>query len=515
MDYAKVIHSVRKTSRMMKNKEQQVKYRPSGSVKNDMTTRAWAILALLCTAQFIYVLNLQIVSIALPALQRGLGFSQENLQWVLSAYALTFGSFLLLAGRAADLFGHRRLFMIGMALFAVASLGCGLAPSQGVLIGTRVVQGLGMAIVTPAALALLTDTFAEGAQRNWAFGIWGAAGALGGIIGILLGGVLTMSLGWPWIFFLCVPLALLAFILAPQVLLEHHKQTSKTHLDIAGAVSATVGLFLLVYALTQAEHTGFASLQAGGLLIIALGFLATFGLIEGRISHPLVPLRIFHQRTLTGANLVTFVLTAVANTPIFFFVLYMQQVRGYSPLLTGLAFLPTNLTMIVGSVLGTQLTNWIGQKRTMLVGLCTLIVALLFLAHISVSSSYLTILLPGLIFLGFGLAVTQTATTVAGTHQVKAEERGLASGLLNTSVQIGTAVGLVILVTVANARTSILSHGVHRLAEALVDGFRWAFYAGAGLAGIGLLIALVVVKEQRFNVHESNVTPDPSRGKKG
>src|SRR5581483_10117163 len=268
MDYAKVIHSVRKTSRMMKNKEQQVKYRPSGSVKNDMTTRAWAILALLCTAQFIYVLNLQIVSIALPALQRGLGFSQENLQWVLSAYALTFGSFLLLAGRAADLFGHRRLFMIGMALFAVASLGCGLAPSQGVLIGTRVVQGLGMAIVTPAALALLTDTFAEGAQRNWAFGIWGAAGALGGIIGILLGGVLTMSLGWPWIFFLCVPLALLAFILAPQVLLEHHKQTSKTHLDIAGAVSATVGLFLLVYALTQAEHTGFASLQAGGLLII-------------------------------------------------------------------------------------------------------------------------------------------------------------------------------------------------------------------------------------------------------
>ncbi len=499
----------------MKNKEQQVEYTIHGSVKSHTPTRIWAILALLCTAQFVYVLNLQIVSIALPALQQGFGFSQENLQWVLSANALAFGSFLLLAGRAADLFGHRRLFMIGMALFAVASLGCGLAPSQGVLIVARVVQGLGMAIVTPAALALLTDTFAEGTQHNWAFGMWGAAGALGGVMGILLGGVLTMSLGWPWIFFLCVPLALLAFILAPKVLIERHKQTSNTRLDIAGAVTATVGLFLLVYGLAQAERTGFASLQVIGLLTIALGFLATFGLIEARISHPLVPLRIFRQRTLTGANLVTFVLTAVTNTPIFFFVLYMQQVRGYSPLITGLAFLPTNLAMIVGSVLGTRLTNWIGQKYTMLIGLCTLIIALLFLASISVSSSYLTTLLPGLIFLGLGLAMTQTATIVAGTQQVKAEERGLVSGLLNTSSQIGTAVGLVILVIVANARTSTLSHGGHVSTVALVDGFRWAFYAGAGLAVIGLLIALLAVNEQHSNVHECNVTHDLSGSKKG
>ncbi len=500
---------------MTENRTQKTVYNASESERKYTSTRAWATLALLCTAQFVGVLNLQIVSIALPTIQRGLGFSQENLQWVLSANALAFGSFLLLAGRVADLFGHRRLFMIGMALFAVASLGCGLSSSQLILIVSRAAQGLGTAIVTPAALALLTDTFAEGTGRNWALGIWGAAGALGGILSVLLGGVLANNLGWPWIFFLCVPIAVLALVLAPIVLLEHRKQTSAKYLDVVGAIIATTCLVLLVYGLSQAEHSSFVQFQTGGLLLLALGLLVVFGLFESRLTHPLVPLRIFRQRTLLGANLVTLAFTAVANTPIFFFVLYMQQVRGYSSILTGLAFLPTNLAIIGGSALGTRLINWLGQKRTMLVGMGTLIIALLFLASISVNSSYFSTLLPGLIFLGLGLAITQVATTVAGTEGVSIEERGLVSGLLNTSIQIGTAVGLVILVTIADARTSTLTQGTHIATAALVDGFRWAFYAGAGLAVVGLLIALLVVSEQRSNVNKRTVTHDLSRSKKG
>jgi EmrB/QacA subfamily drug resistance transporter len=456
--------------------------------------RRWLMLALLCVTPFLGVLNFQVVTIALPAIQRGLGFAQENLQWVVSANTLTFGGFLIVAGKAADSFGHRRLFIIGLALFIVASLAGGLASSQWILILARALQGLGTAIINPAALALLTDAFPEGPERNRALGLWGAIGPLGGALGVALAGVLVDHLGWPWVFFMNVPVAVLALLLTPLLIAGHRDRVVSRRLDLVGAMTITAGVVLLVYTLTQIVQTNVALLQVMISFIFALLLILAFVLIEVRSQHPLVPLSIFRRRTFTGANLVTLAFAVVANTPIFFFALYMQQIKGYSPFLTGLAFLPTNIAIILGSALGTRLSNRLGYRRTTLLGIGVLLLAPLLLSSISVDGSYLSTLLPGLLMEGLGLGIVQVATMIAGMEGARAEERGLASGLLNMAVQIGTALGLAILVTVATIRTNVLTGLPSVIAR--VAGFQWAFYAGVAIAVIGLLIAFYTIREQ-------------------
>ena len=363
------------------------------------------------------------------SIQQSLGFSQENLQWVLSSYVLTFGCFLILAGRAADLFGRRQLFMAGLVLFVAASVLCGFAPSQGMLIGARALQGLGAAIVSPTALSILNTTFQEGVERNRALGAWGAAAPLGGVVGLLLGGVLTGALGWRWTFF---------------------------------------------------------------TFVVGLVFIVAFCVIESRVANPLVPFRLFRNRALTMGNLVTLIMIAAFEPCGFFVTLYMQRVLHYSPFATSLAFLPLLVTLVVAPILGSWLTNLRGIRFTMGSGLTALAAGMLLLARISVNASYLDTLLPGFLCIALGLGFTSVASTVAGTTNVQAQEQGLASGLINTSTQIGTALGLAILVTVAATRTSVLVQGGVSSAAALVEGFQWAFLSGALIASTGIFIVFLV-----------------------
>src|SRR6266516_1410441 len=427
---------------------------------------SWSMLALVCIVQLVLVLSVNIVNIALPSIQQSLGFSQENLQWVLSSYVLTFGCFLILAGRAADLFGRRQLFMAGLVLFVAASVLCGFAPSQGMLIGARALQGLGAAIVSPTALSILNTTFQEGVERNRALGAWGAAAPLGGVVGLLLGGILTGALGWRWTFFVNVPIVALALALAPKLLPENRDRAATIQLDLWGALTITIGLFLLVFSLTQIESAGLHSVLTISTLVAGLVFIVAFCAIESRVASPLVPFRLFHNRALTIGNLVTLIMIA--------------------------AFLPLLVTLVVAPILGSWLTNLRGIRFTMGSGLTALAAGMLLLARISVNASYLDTLLPGFLCIALGLGFTSVASTVAGTTNVQAQEQGLASGLINTSTQIGTALGLAILVTIAATRTSVLAQGGVSSTAALVEGFQWAFLSGALIAGMGIFIVLFV-----------------------
>ncbi|GHO97669.1 MFS transporter [Reticulibacter mediterranei] len=459
----------------------------------EMAARGWLVLTLLCVAQFMTVFNFQAVTLALPAIQKGLGFSQENLQWVVSVNALAFGGLLIVGGKVADHFGHRRLFLPGMVLFALASLLCGLASSQWLLIVGRALQGIASAIVIPTSMALLTDTFAEGGKRNLALGIWGMVGSVGGTAGVLCGGVLVDHPGWPWIFFLCVPVTLLGVVFAPFILTKQYDQPSARPVDIPGAVTVVGGIVLLVYGLTLMTHASLNILHLAAIFLLALLLLAAFVVIQMRSRYPLIPLSIFRHRTFAGVNLVMLMMSAVANTPLFFFALYMQQVRGYSPLLTGLAFLPTNAALLLGSALGTRLCNRFGFRCATLLGMGVLLLSPLLLSSISVDGSYVATLLPGLIMEGLGLSIVQVSITIAGLQEVHMDERGLASGLLSMESQIGTAIGLALLVTIATMRANALA-GLSSVV-ALVVGFQWAFYAGTVLGVIGLLIAFLGVRE--------------------
>lgn len=462
----------------------------------DAARHSWVALALVCAAQFVTVLDFQSVSIALPAIQRGLGLAPGTLQWVVTINALTFGGFLLLASRAADRIGRRRTFMAGLALLAASALCCGLARSPAVLIGARAVQGLAAAIVTPAALAILSATFPEGPERNRALGIWGAVGPLGGIVGIGVGGVLAGGLGWPWVFFLEAPLAVLALALSPLVLPGDRGRADAVRLDVAGAALATTALVLLVYGLTEAQRAGFGSPRTVGVLAAALALLVAFRAIEGWVRDPLVPFAVFRRRTLTGANLVTILHAAATNTPIFFFALYMQQVAHRSPLATGLAFLPVDVAVIAGAALGTALTNHIGHRWTMAGGMASLVIALLLLTRMAVGGAYIATLLPGLVLYGLGVGIVAVAVNIAGTAGIGDAEHGLAWGLINTSARIGTALGLAALVALASARTGMLDGGAQPSAAAQVAGYRWAFVGGAVAAAMGMLVALGVVPRQ-------------------
>jgi MFS family permease len=452
--------------------------------------RGWPVLALLCTAQFVLVLDVTIVAVAVPSLRESLGFSATGLQWVISAYVLAFAGFLLLGGRAADLWGRRRLFMIGLATFAGASAWCGLARASWELVAARAVQGAGAAVVTPAALSLLTTTFTEGAGRERALGVWTAAAAGGGATGFLAGGVLTQTLGWRAVFLVNVPVGVLGLLLSP-VLLAEGRRPSAPPLDLAGAVALTGAMSSLVYGLSQVEHAGPGS--AGTWLPMAAAVLlgGAFVARERRAAHPLIPLDALRHRGLAGASLVAALLTGVTTPSALFCVLYVQDVLGYPPTLAGVTAAPISVAVVAGSLAGSRQAGAgrLGADRTMAAGLLGVALGAAGLATMGASGGLPASMVAGLVLSGFGLGVASVASTAKGTAAVPAERQGLASGVLNTAAQVGTALGLAVLVTVASARTGALTPpGARPAAAAVVDGYRWAI-----LAGLAVTVAAAVV----------------------
>lgn len=457
----------------------------------------WKALAILAAAQLMVVLDASIVNVALPSVQRDLHFSDSNVQWIVNAYALAFGGFLLLGGRIADLFGRRRVFVTGLALFSMASLVGGLAPTAGWLIAARVGQGLGAAIIAPAALSIVTTTFTEGAERNKALGIWGALAGAGGAIGVLLGGVLTEWAGWEWVMFVNVPIGLAAAFLAPKFVRESRAH-ERTGLDIAGAALVTVGLSVLVYALVDAEQAGWGSTRTMGMLVLSAVLLGAFIVVELRFAaHPVMPLRIFGNRNVSSANGVSLLVGAALLSMFFFFSLYLQVVLGFSALEAGLSYLPFSVASIIAAGVASQLVTRTGPKPVLLGGLALTTVGLLLFTRITPDGTFVgDVLLPSVIT-ALGLGFSFVPVTIVAVSGVTPQESGLASGLINTTQQIGGALGLAVLSSVANSRISEQLAGRRpdeaAVASATTEGFRLAFAVGAGFALLGVLITLLAV----------------------
>ena len=451
--------------------------------------RRWVVLALIVAAQFMVVLDIAIVNVALPSIKTDLHFSQVNLQWVITAYSILFGGVLMLGGRLADLLGRRRLFVIGLALFTVSSLLDGLAWSEGSLIAFRSLQGLGAALLSPAALSILTTTFAEGRERNLALGIWGAASGSGGAAGVLLGGALTSALSWSWIFFINVPVGIAVIALTPVLLRESRAQLRHRHFDLAGAGSITAGLMLLVYAMTRAAQHGWASATSIVLLAASAGLIATFFAIEARSPAPLLPLRIFRLRTLTGSNVSGLLMGSAIFAQFFLLTLYMQQVLHYSALHTGLAYIALTLTIILFSALAQALVTRIGVRLVLPTGLALSTVALVLFARLPIHGSYFSDLFPAFLISGLGLALAFVPMSIGALTGVRLADAGVASGLINTSQQVGGAIGVAVVTTVATTFRShfVTAHpGTSPLAgAALLHGFQAAFYVLAAIAAVG------------------------------
>jgi EmrB/QacA subfamily drug resistance transporter len=445
------------------------------------------------------VLDIAIVNVALPSIGRDLHFAEASLQWVISAYAIAFGGFLLLGGRLADLWGRRRLFMVGVILFSVSSLMCGLSWSEGSLIAFRVLQGLGGAMLSPAALSILMTTFAEGRERNVALGVWGAVAGSGAAAGTLLGGVLTSGLGWEWIFFVNVPVGAAVVATAPWLLRESRVHGERGS-DFAGAVTVTGGLMLLVYAMTEAAIRGWGNGRTVGVLVASAVLLAAFVVVELRSRTPIVPFRIFRNRTLSAANLVGFLVGAALFSQFFLLSLYMQQVLGFSALRTGVAYVASTVTVIVFSGIGQALVTRFGAKPILAIG--TLLAAIAiggFYTRLPVDGTYVGDLLVPFMISGVGLGFVFVPMSIAALTGVEPRDAGLASGLLNTSPQIGGAIGLAVASTVA---TTVASHyltsnpGASPLA-ATVSGFHVAFAVQAGLALAAAVIAVLMIERRR------------------
>jgi EmrB/QacA subfamily drug resistance transporter len=472
------------------------------------TRRKWFALALLLAVQFMVVLDIAIVNVALPSIQIDLGFSQEDLQWVVSAYALLFGGFLLLGGRVADLVGRRRVFLVGIAVFSIASLLSGFAWSEGALIGARALQGLGAAMITPAALSILTTTFAEGKERNTALGAWGAVGAFGAVAGVLLGGILTDALSWEWIFFVNVPVGVLGFVLAPILLTESRDARAKSF-DIPGATLVTSGLVTFVYAITQANGYGWTSIETIGLFSAAVALLVAFLVWEARVAEPLVPFSIFRLRTLVGANVAGLILGTASFSMFLMLTLYMQQVLGYSAMKTGLAYLAVAGTAILWSAVAAQVVTRLGVKPALVIGMTALSAGLLYFTQVSVDGSYLGDLLPGFLLIAVGLGFSFVPISIAGLARVKPAEAGLASGLLNTSQQIGGALGVAVLTAIATATTSDAIGSGSTVPVALTGGFERAFIAATVVALAGILVGLFLIRREDLVQTEEGVEAQP------
>jgi EmrB/QacA subfamily drug resistance transporter len=464
----------------------------------DAPRRTWLALAVVVAAQFMVVLDIAIVNVALPAIKGDLHFTQANLQWVISAYAILFGGVLLLGGRLADVFGRRRVFVLGLAVFSASSLLCGLSWSEGSLIGFRALQGLGGALFAPAGLSILMTTFAEGRERNRALGIWGAASGSGGAFGVLLGGFLTSYLNWSWVFFINVPVGIAVIAAAPLVLAESRGR-GHSHFDVAGAGSVTAGVMLLVYAMTRAAQQGWGSgttiilMAASGLL------LAAFIGIELRSPAPLLPMRMFRNRMLAAANATAAVIGAIAFSEFFLLTLYMQQVLGYSALQTGAGFAAVTFTIIVFSNVAQMLVTRLGVRTALTAGLTLDAVALAAFTRLPVGGHYFWDLFPALLISGVGLALSFVPVTIAGLAGVRASDAGIASGLINTTRQVGGAIGLAAVTTIAAsyAASGGRATGLARLAAVdggLTHGFQVGFTVLAGAAALGALIAAAMLR---------------------
>jgi len=462
-------------------------------IHSGLDPRRWQALALVCVAFFMTILDVSIVNVALPSIKTSLNVSDSSLQWVLIAYAITFGGFLLLGGRLADLLGRRRIFMIGVAIFSAASLACGLAGSIGVLVAARAVQGLGAALVSPATLSIITTTFEEGAERNKALGIWGAMGGSGAAAGVLFGGLLTNYLGWEWIFFVNVPVGVVVLLLTRTVVRE--SRIEGLHgFDVGGAITVTASLALLTYAVSKAPDVGWATARTIGLLVASGILLLAFIAIERRNRAPLVPFRIFRVKTLTGANVSGVLLGAVVYANFFLLTLYVQQVLGYSALKTGLTFLVTAGTVIPVAGASQALTTRIGPRPVLATGLALITGGMLFYTQIPVDGSFVSNLLVGYLLVGVGMAFAFIPMSIAALAGVEAREAGLASGLINTSQQVGGALGVAIASTVAFTHaTSLLKTGSSQ-PSAYTSGFALAFWVLAGISAAGVVAALVLVR---------------------
>ena len=458
--------------------------------------KRWQALAIVCVAFFMTVLDVSIVNVALPSIGESLHFSATGLQWVITAYAITFGGFLLLGGRAGDILGRKRMFLVGVLIFSIASLVCGLSGSTGVLIAARAVQGFGAAIVSPSTLSIITTTFAEGPERNKALGIWGAMGGSGAAAGVLFGGILTKYLGWEWIFFVNVPVGVLVLALAPGIVRESRAPDVGRNFDTIGAASVTGGLTLLVYGISKAPVDGWGDATTIGLLIAAAALIVFFVLWESRAANPLMPLSIFRIRTLAGANVVGALLGASIFADFFLLTLYVQNVLHYSALKTGITFLATAGTVVLVAGLAQYLSTRIGPKPVMVAGLALNTGALIWYAQIPVDGTYVHNLLGGYVMFGFGLSFAFIPVSIAALAGVGPREAGLASGLLNTAQQVGGAIGVAIASSVA------VSHATHLLqtgdsqAAALTGGYALAFWVIAGISAAGVVAALVLVKNE-------------------
>ena len=471
--------------------------------------KRWKALALLSVAYLMVVLDLSIVNVALPSIQTDLGFSPEDLQWIVSGYALTFGGFLLLGGRMGDLLGRRLVFMVGLAAFAAFSLLAGFASSPEMLIAARLLQGAAGAILSPSVFSIVSVMFSEGSERNKALGILGAVAGSGAAIGVLLGGVFTQYVGWEWIFFVNIPIGLGALFLVPRYVRESRADGLTKHFDTAGAVTVTGSLMLLVYGLTQSTNAGWASLQTIGVLAGSAVLMAAFLAIELRSRSPLVPLGFFRRRTPTGANIVGLGLGTTVFGMFFLLSLYMQQVLGFSAMETGAGYLAIALTAVVSSGISQALVTRAGVKPVLATGMLLLAGGLAYFTQISPQGNYVGDLLPGFLLVGVGLGFSFVPVSIAALAGIGDREAGLASGLINTTQQVGGALGLAVLATVSTTRTENLLGSGTEPAAALTDGFAAAFWIGVGFAVLSLAATLLALRKRDLQM-PGEVAPVPA-----
>jgi EmrB/QacA subfamily drug resistance transporter len=474
---------------------------------------SWFILVLLALAQFMVVLDVSIVNVALPAIQRAFNLTSTNLQWVITAYSLTFGGFLLLGGRAADLFGRRKMFLAGITVFSLASLGTGLSQSGTMLIVFRALQGLAGAFMSPAALSIILVTYKEGHERNVALSVWGAVASGGAAAGVLLGGIITQYLTWRWNFFVNVPVGLFVVLAALRVLSRHESTSDHNSLDLSGAVSVTAGLMVLVYGLVKAPTYGWLDHKSLIYFGISLVLLAFFVFNELRAEHPLMPLRIFRIRNLTGANSMMLFQTAALYSVFFFTTLYLQEILHYSPVKTGLSFLVIPVVIGITATNVPRVIQRIGYKPILMIAPLFVAGGLFWVSHIPVNGSFWANVAPGLILMGFGMGATFVSVTIAATSGVPQHESGLASGLLNTSQQIGGSLGLAILTGISTSATAKYiknlhlhaSPSVHERAAAAVHGYHDGYLVASAFAVTASILATIIIK----NIKAKS---DPSHG---
>jgi EmrB/QacA subfamily drug resistance transporter len=458
----------------------------------------WLALLVLCAGVLMIVLDTTIVNVALPSIRTDLGFTETSLVWVVNAYMLTFGGFLLLGGRLGDLYGHRRMFLLGLVLFTLASLGCGLAQSQGVLIAARAVQGLGGAVVSAVSLSLIMTLFTEPAERARAMGVYGFVCAGGGSIGVLLGGLLTSALSWHWIFLVNLPIGVAVYAACRALLPDARGPAASARLDLAGAVTVTSALMLAVYAIVNGNEAGWTSLQSLGLLGTAVGLLLLFLWIEARVPVPLMPLGLFRVRSVAVANGVGVLWAAAMFAWFFISALYMQLVLGSSPMQVGLAFLPANLIMAAFSLgLSARMVMRWGIRRPLAAGLLLAAAGLALFARAPVGGSFVVDVLPGMLLLGLGAGIAFNPMLLAAMSDVSPSESGLASGVVNTSFMMGGALGLAVLASVAAARTERLAAAGTSAVEALNAGYQMAFLAGAVFAALAGVLGAWLLRSAR------------------